>query len=408
MYQFNNVTHLNDFIKEYINNNKYLRDIRLTAEISQYTLTRKNTAYFTVKDATSVLNCVMFSEGVMLLDFDPQPGDKVTIDGSIGYYREAGKLQFYVNYMVKAGAGDLHEQYKKLFAKLQNEGLFDPSIKKTLPLLPKRIGLITSPTGKVKSDVINTMRQRNPHFDIVLYPASVQGENCPAEVCAGIDYFMEKKDVDVIIIARGGGSYDELFCFNDEMLARKVFACNIPVISAIGHDEDYTILDYVADFRAATPTGAGNCVIGSYTELNNDLNNLLLTLDMTYTQYLKNKRNRLESLKNHKALYSTETYFENQRILVSQLKSSMSDSMIRHVDDGRKDLKSILGQLESLNPSNVLSRGYSYVSDNDGNTIESVDKINKGDRITVVFADGKADATVTDKTKKTEGKQNAC
>nr|MCR4688621.1 exodeoxyribonuclease VII large subunit [Saccharofermentans sp.] len=253
--------------------------------------------------------------------------------------------------------------------------------------------------GKVKSDVVNTMRKKNTHFDIVLYPANVQGDLCPIDVCAGIDYFMAKRDVDVIIIARGGGSYDELFCFNDERIARKVFECDIPVISAIGHDEDYTILDYVADFRAATPTGAGNCVIGSYSELSNDLNNLVLTLDMSIAQYLANKRARLDALRNHKALYSTETYFENQKVLVGQLKTSMNDSMVRNLTGLGNGLSGLKEQLETLNPSNVLKRGYSYVSDNSGNTIESVDKINKGDSISIVFADGKADATITSKNK---------
>jgi len=396
MFQFKNVTSLNIFIKAHIRQSKELSDIELTAEISQYTLYRGKTAYFAVKDDKSVINCVMFEDGVRLLDFVPDVGDKVKLQGRIDYYDAQGKVQFYVSSMTRAGAGDLYEQYLKLFAKLSNEGLFDPAHKKKIPLLPRRIGLITSPSGKVKSDVINTMRKKNTHFDIVLYPASVQGTNCAPEVCEGIDYFMSTRIVDVIIIARGGGSYDELFCFNDERIARKVYDCDIPVIVAIGHDEDKFILNYVADCYCGMPAEAGNTVICSYNDQINDVNNLLMRLDMSMRMILDSKRARLDSLRNHKALYSTRTYFDNQMVSVKQLTGQMGDCLNRKISDDKKDLSSLISRLETLNPSNVLKRGYSYVSDKDGNAIESISKINTGDKISVVFADGVADATVTD------------
>jgi exodeoxyribonuclease VII large subunit len=312
------------------------------------------------------------------------------------FYVPGGKLQMQVMTMKEAGKGDLHEQYKQLFEKLSKEGLFAPEHKKQLPVLPRRIGVVTSASGRVISDIVNTLRKRNPYFDLLLYPASVQGENCPPEITEGINYFNEKKNVDVIIVARGGGSYEDLFGFNDESIARAVYACEIPVISAIGHEPDYTIIDYVADLRAATPTAAAEQVMASYDDQKNMVDNLALSLDIAVNQFLGAKRSNLDMLANHKALHTPAFYAKQQLLVVDKYRSSMNTAMEAKVTNLQSEQKAIMGRLESLNPTNVLKRGYSYVSNADGKAIESAASLKKGDVIGIVFADGTAEGTITD------------
>ena len=302
MFDFDSVSHLNGYIKQSLQDNPYLAEFSVVGEISQYMVSARDHAYFSLKDDQSVINCVIFSRNRSSLKIDPEVGMKVKVTGGLDFYSAGGKLQMIATNIEDKGAGDLHEQFNKLFKKLQDEGLFDGSHKKAIPILPRRIGVVTSQSGKVISDIVNTIRKRNPHHDILLYPASVQGELCPPEVISGIKYFNEQKNVDVIIVARGGGSYEELFCFNDECIARAVYASEIPVISAIGHEPDYTIIDYVADVRAATPTAAGEMVIASYADQTKEIDNLALNLDIAINQYIDSRRKALDVYKNHKAI----------------------------------------------------------------------------------------------------------
>ena len=396
MVEFKSVSQLDNYIKSYLTGSEYLSDFSVTGEISQYIISARGHAYFTIKDAEAVMNCVMFSRYIAYTSFTPTIGMKVTVTGCMDFYAPSGKLQMQVLTMKEAGKGDLHEQYKQLFERLSKEGLFAPEHKKPLPVLPKRIGVVTSASGRVISDVVNTLRKRNPYFDLLLYPASVQGENCPPEITEGINYFNEKKNVDVIIVARGGGSYEDLFGFNDERIARAVYECGIPVISAIGHEPDYTIIDYVADLRAATPTAAAEQVMASYDDQKNMVDNLALSLDIAVNQYLGAKRNVLDMLANHKALHTPAFYAQQQLLVVDKYRSAMNTAMEAKITSLRSEQNSILGRLESLNPTNVLKRGYSYVSGADGKAVESASSLKKGDVIGIVFADGKATGTITD------------
>lgn len=396
MVEFKSVSQLDNYIKSYLTGSEYLSDFSVTGEISQYIISARGHAYFTIKDAEAVMNCVMFSRYIAYTSFTPTIGMKVTVTGCMDFYAPSGKLQMQVLTMKEAGKGDLHEQYKQLFERLSKEGLFAPEHKKPLPVLPKRIGVVTSASGRVISDIVNTLRKRNPYFDLLLYPASVQGENCPPEITEGINYFNEKKNVDVIIVARGGGSYEDLFGFNDERIARAVYECGIPVISAIGHEPDYTIIDYVADLRAATPTAAAEQVMASYDDQKNMVDNLALSLDISVNQYLGAKRNVLDMLANHKALHTPAFYAQQQLLVVDKYRSAMNTAMEAKITSLRSEQNSILGRLESLNPTNVLKRGYSYVSGADGKAVESASSLKKGDVIGIVFADGKATGTITD------------
>ena len=396
MVEFKSVSQLDNYIKSYLTGSEYLSDFSVTGEISQYIISARGHAYFTIKDAEAVMNCVMFSRYIAYTSFTPTIGMKVTVTGCMDFYAPSGKLQMQVLTMKEAGKGDRHEQYKQLFERLSKEGLFAPEHKKPLPVLPKRIGVVTSASGRVISDIVNTLRKRNPYFDLLLYPASVQGENCPPEITEGINYFNEKKNVDVIIVARGGGSYEDLFGFNDERIARAVYECGIPVISAIGHEPDYTIIDYVADLRAATPTAAAEQVMASYDDQKNMVDNLALSLDIAVNQYLGAKRNVLDMLANHKALHTPAFYAQQQLLVVDKYRSAMNTAMEAKITSLRSEQNSILGRLESLNPTNVLKRGYSYVSGADGKAVESASSLKKGDVIGIVFADGKATGTITD------------
>ena len=396
MVEFKSVSQLDNYIKSYLTGSEYLSDFSVTGEISQYIISARGHAYFTIKDAEAVMNCVMFSRYIAYTSFTPTIGMKVTVTGCMDFYAPSGKLQMQVLTMKEAGKGDLHEQYKQLFERLSKEGLFAPEHKKPLPVLPKRIGVVTSASGRVISDIVNTLRKRNPYFDLLLYPASVQGENCPPEITEGINYFNEKKNVDVIIVARGGGSYEDLFGFNDERIARAVYECGIPVISAIGHEPDYTIIDYVADLRAATPTAAAEQVMASYDDQKNMVDNLALSLDIAVNQDLGAKRNVLDMLANHKALHTPAFYAQQQLLVVDKYRSAMNTAMEAKITSLRSEQNSILGRLESLNPTNVLKRGYSYVSGADGKAVESASSLKKGDVIGIVFADGKATGTITD------------
>ena len=396
MVEFKSVSQLDNYIKSYLTGSEYLSDFSVTGEISQYIISARGHAYFTIKDAEAVMNCVMFSRYIAYTSFTPTIGMKVTVTGCMDFYAPSGKLQMQVLTMKEAGKGDLHEQYKQLFERLSKDGLFAPEHKKPLPVLPKRIGVVTSASGRVISDIVNTLRKRNPYFDLLLYPASVQGENCPPEITEGINYFNEKKNVDVIIVARGGGSYEDLFGFNDERIARAVYECGIPVISAIGHEPDYTIIDYVADLRAATPTAAAEQVMASYDDQKNMVDNLALSLDIAVNQYLGAKRNVLDMLANHKALHTPAFYAQQQLLVVDKYRSAMNTAMEAKITSLRSEQNSILGRLESLNPTNVLKRGYSYVSGADGKAVESASSLKKGDVIGIVFADGKATGTITD------------
>lgn len=407
MFDFDSVSRLNGYIKQSLNENPYLAEFSVVGEISQYTVSARDHAYFSIKDDQCVVNCVIFSRNRSQLKITPEIGMKVKIYGGVDYYAQGGRLQIIATNIEDLGAGDLHEQFNKLFKKLQDEGLFASDHKKNIPILPKRIGVVTSASGKVISDIVNTIRKRNPHHDVLLYPASVQGAECPPEVISGINYFNKEKNVDVIIVARGGGSYEELFCFNDEGIARAVYASEIPVISAIGHEPDYTIIDYVADVRAATPTAAGEMVIASYEDQRKEIDNLALNLDIAINQFVDLRRKALDVYKNHKALHSPAYYAMEQQAVVKELRTRLEALSGKMVEQTESDINQMKVRLDALNPENVLKRGYSYVCDKDGNAIESVNKVTVGDNVSIVLSDGTLSGEIKEIENKRGGIKNA-
>lgn len=396
MFEFKTVSDLNRYTISVLSSDERLSGFSVTGEISGYKVYSSGHAYFTLKDSESAISCVMWSSRVSTLRFKPKDGDKVTVTGFCSVYLASGKYQIQCNSMKLAGQGSLKEKLTELFNKLNQEGLFSPVHKKPLPLRPSRIGFITSPTGAVVHDMIVKLRERNPYFDVLIYPAAVQGENCPSEIIDGLHYFQSKNNVDVIIIARGGGSIEDLWGFNDEALAREVFACSIPVISAIGHETDYTILDYVADKRSPTPTAAAQDVLATYDELHGQLNVLRDKMSMSLTSYLSNKRLVLDSLRNSKALYSPEFTVKFKRNELDNLLMKLNSLMDKRIENEKAVLVKAIDSLSLLGPHNVLKRGYSYITTDDDKPVVSVNDVDVDRSVKINFADGCARALITD------------
>ena len=404
MHSFASVSELNSYAGQVIGSEPRLSNLEVTGEISGFKVYSSGHAYFTLKDAESEIPAVMFASRLGTVSFKPKDGDKVTVTGSCSIYKNKGRFQVLCNTMRLAGAGSLKAQLNALYNKLKEEGLFAPEHKKALPLRPARIGIISSPSGAVIHDMLVKLNERNPYFDAVLYPAAVQGENCPSEVIEGLDHFESMDDIDVIIIARGGGSIEDLWGFNSEALARRVYECRIPVISAIGHETDVTILDYVADKRSPTPTAAAEDVLKTYEELATANSVLREKLYSGMKSLLAARRSSLNALRSDKALFAPEMVVKIKRHELDVLRTGLLTNKKAVIESRKRDLDSYIDRLGLLGPHNVLRRGYSYVTLDNGTPAVSVSSVSKGSDINIIFNDGSAKATVNEVN--TEGKIN--
>ena len=395
MHPFASVSELNSYAEQVVSSDPLLSNLEVTGEISGFKVYASGHAYFTLKDQDAQISAVMFASKFSTVNFRPKDGDKVTVGGYCTIYKVRGSFQIMCNSMRLAGSGALKAQLKALYDRLDKEGLFAKEHKLPLPVRPRRIGIISSATGAVIHDMLVKLNERNPYFDAVLYPASVQGENCPSEVIDGIDYFSSRNNVDVIIIARGGGSIEDLWGFNDETLARRVYDCKIPVISAIGHETDVTILDWVADKRSPTPTAAAEDVIKTYEELKTSNGILREKLHNNMRSVLTRKRAALDSLRTNRALFEPEYVVKTKRNELNALNERLRGNEKNLITAYRKDLLSYIDKLAILGPHNVLRRGYSYVTLEDGTPASSVDSVSIDSNINIVFSDGEASAVVT-------------
>ena len=395
MYNFESVTEFVSYFQAVLENDSRLSNMSVTGEISGFKRYPSGHCYFSLKDADNTVSCVMFGFYAKSLDFNPEDGLRVHMVCNAGFYGQSGRFQLMVKHMTKLGKGDLREQYKQLFKKLSEEGLFAPDHKKTIPIMPRRIGVISSSQGAVIHDIIRTLRRRNPFFDLTLFPAAVQGEQAPIDICRGLDYFESENDkVDVIIIARGGGSYEDLFCFNDESLARRIYACNIPVISAVGHEVDYTICDYVSDLRVPTPTAAAEVVLPKYDDLiyrlmslDNDLNNVMYG-------YIDAQRRRVDALRNHRALSGPEYRIRTEKEKLLGLTQRAELIVKSNCARERDRLLRIMDSIELTSPMSVLKRGYSIAFDKDGKPVSTGAGVKSGDSLMIKISDADIKATV--------------
>ena len=395
------VTQLNEYVKRIIDSTPQLTGIYVKGEISNF----KNHYgtghyYFTLKDEGGQLRAVMFKSSAAKMKFLPENGMKVTAHGRISAFVRDGTYQLYCDSMEPDGVGALYIAYEQLKKRLEAEGLFDPARKRPLPKIPMRVGIITSATGAAIRDMINVCGRRFPAAKLILYPSLVQGPGAPAELIAGMQYFNAAQSVDVIIIGRGGGSIEDLWAFNDEGLARVIAASRIPVISAVGHETDFTICDFVADRRAPTPSAAAELAVPDTAELKRKIQNIVSREANVLYSMLKIRRDRLDSLANTRAMTNPMNVIDDRRMLTGMLTERLVRAEEKNVQMRRSLLAGNAGRLEALNPLSVIARGYSAVYKTDGALVKNIDDVTPGDQVEFKTIGGTAVCTV-DEVKKT-------
>jgi exodeoxyribonuclease VII large subunit len=387
---------LNEYVKGMLDSNEVLSDVWVRGEISNFTNHYKTGHfYFSLKDEKGAIGAVMFRSYAQRLPFVPQNGMKVILHGRVSLYVPGGQYQINADAMQPDGIGGLYLAYEQLKAKLQAEGLFDESRKKPLPRIPTRIGIITSPTGAAIHDMIHVLGRRFPLAEILLYPALVQGAGAPASLIAGMHFFNEQNNVDLIIIGRGGGSVEDLWAFNDEALARTVAASRIPVISAVGHESDFTICDFVADRRAPTPSAAAELAVPETGELSRALRGYTERMENAVLGRVARERERVQRLSASRVLTSPERYIDDCRMRVGDLTLRLDRAAEQRVTAARSDFLRLAAQLDALNPLSILTRGYAVAKRGDV-PVRSVSELKTGDALRLTLSDGEADVTVTE------------
>lgn len=381
------VTQVNRYIKKILDNDFILSNIMVKGEISNFKNHSSGHMYFSLKDENAAMKCVMFRGQALSLKFKPEDGMKVVISGYVSSYEKDGQCQLYCDFMELDGVGDLYAQYEKLKEKLAKEGLFDGSKKKKLPLLPKCVAVITSPTGAVIRDILNVSQRRFPKANIKLFPSSVQGDGAYRELVHQVEFINENNLADVIIIGRGGGSIEDLWNFNSEELAYAIYNSKIPVVSAVGHETDFTICDFVSDLRAPTPSAAAEVVFPIFDELTYKLDTFEKRLRLALTGNLESKRKKLMKLKE-------SYYFKRPEELINKLKirSDMATKDLikaneKNINKAKNEFANIVSKLDALSPLKTLSRGYSVVL-KDNMVVKSEKNISVGEEFSVKLNDG--------------------
>lgn len=385
------VSQLNRYIKMNFDADENLANIFISGEISNFTNHyRTGHLYFTLKDDSAAVRAVMFNSSAKRLKFMPEDGMKVIARGRVSVYEASGQYQLYVDDMQPDGVGALNLAYEQLKEKLQKEGLFSEHHKKPLPPYPEKVGVITSPTGAAVRDIINVLGRRFPYAEIVFCPVLVQGEGAHLQLTDAVNLFNSERATDVIIIGRGGGSIEDLWEFNDEGLARAVYNSEIPVISAVGHETDFTICDFVADMRAPTPSAAAELAVPDANELQYALSALKNRMFLNVSSGIADRRSRLEYLTSKGALKSPDEMLSNRSQRLDTAFSKMLSSYENRIGGKKVEFISAATALSKLDPMSVLMRGFAFVSDKNGKNVYSSQALAKGDKINVRFHDGSA------------------
>lgn len=412
------VSAINRYLKHKLDTDGNLFNVFLKGEISNLKMHSTGHIYFSIKDDSSKINAIMFSSNAKKLTFLPNDGDKVLVSGRISVYEASGSYQIYVSDMEKDGVGNLYLAYEKLKKDLAKEGLFDKSHKKVIPKYPSKIGVITAKEGAAVKDIISTIKRRYPICDVILFPSLVQGDNAYKSIIASINK-AETFDLDVLIIGRGGGSIEDLWPFNEEALARRIYECKIPTISAVGHEIDYTIADFVADLRAPTPTGAAEMAVPNLPDLINYIRNLNVRLNESINTKINYQKLYLDSIKNSFVIKNPMIMFESKKQKLDLLIEKINKVMINNLNtakhrfdliknshilnnpsilyrDEQIYLENIINKLELLNPLNSLKRGFS-ITYKDNMLIKDVNSVNINDNIDIKLENGCISATVIEK-----------
>jgi exodeoxyribonuclease VII large subunit len=385
------VSQLNRYIKMNFDADENLANIFISGEISNFTNHyRTGHLYFTLKDDSAAVRAVMFNSSAKRLKFMPEDGMKVIARGRVSVYEASGQYQLYVDDMQPDGVGALNLAYEQLKEKLQKEGLFSELHKKPLPPYPEKVGVITSPTGAAVRDIINVLGRRFPYAEIVFCPVLVQGDGAHLQLIDAVNLFNSERAADVIIIGRGGGSIEDLWEFNDEGLARAVYNSDIPVISAVGHETDFTICDFVADMRAPTPSAAAELAVPDANELQYALSALKNRMFLNVSSGIADRRSRLEYLTSKGALKSPDEMLSNRSQRLDTAFSKMLSSYENRIGGKKVEFISAATALSKLDPMSVLMRGFAFVSDKNGKNVYSSQALAKGDKINVRFHDGSA------------------
>ena len=388
------VTDLNKYIKSKIDSDEMLNNVLVKGEISNFKNHYTGHMYFTLKDENSLIKCVMFKTYTTHLSFMPKDGMKVIILGSVSVFERDGVYQVYAKAMKQDGLGSLYEAYEKLKAKLSGEGLFDESHKKKIPFMPKTIGVLTSNTGAVIRDIINVSTRRNPNVHIRLYPVPVQGAGAAEKIAAGIEFMNKNNLADVLIIGRGGGSLEDLWPFNEERVARAIYNSKIPIISAVGHETDFTIADFVADLRAPTPSAAAELAVANI----DDVKSTLFLYNTRYKNALKKKlqlmRLSYEKCMARQAFKNPTQKINEQYIVIDMKVKAMQNKIQLKLKEERTKFIKQVSKLDTLSPLKTLARGYSIVTDSSNKIIKSVKDLKEDQNINIRLADGEKQAKV--------------
>jgi exodeoxyribonuclease VII large subunit len=380
------VEQLNRYIKEKVDSDEFLNNVYVKGEISNFKHHYTGHMYFTLKDENSLVKCIMFKSYTPHLSFMPKDGMKVLIFGSVSVFERDGVYQIYAKAMKEDGMGSLYEAYEELKAKLEKEGLFDESHKKPIPSFPKTIGVLTASTGAVIRDIINVSTRRNPNVHIRLLPVPVQGPTAAEQIVAGIKRMNDEKLADVIILGRGGGSLEDLWPFNEEIVARAIYDSEIPIISAVGHETDYSISDFVADLRAPTPSAAAELAVCN-------MDDVLYTIDLYQNRYKTALKKKVQLMKLRYEKCMAQRVFKeplqkiNERaILLDTLVKSLTNSTRLKINDCRKEFVEVATKIDSLSPMKTMARGYSIV-EKDGKIVKKVNDVQKDDELSIRLSD---------------------
>ena len=396
------VSDVNRYLKDLLAGEPLLQGISVRGEISNFKQYPSGHCYFTLKDTNSALKCVMFRNRAQYLRFLPQNGMQVVAGGSIAVYERDGVYQLYVDSLIPEGTGDLALAFEQLKEKLAAEGLFDPARKQPLPAFPKKIGVVTSSAGAVLRDIYRVSKRRWPGIQLVLYPVQVQGEGAAEQIARGIDFFAEEYAVDVIIAGRGGGSMEDLWAFNEEPVVRAIAACPVPLISAVGHETDFTLADFAADVRAATPSQAAELAVPDRSEVMRQVESLTGQLTRQVQRELALRRQRLEGLLNSRVMREPQSMLAERRQRLDFLLAGLQRTAKAELQGKQHKLGLILNRLAAINPVAVMGRGYGIVTKQD-KLVSSIQMVEIDDELQLTFTDGHVQAKVLAKIGKGDG-----
>lgn len=387
------VGQVNAYIKNMFAQDFMMNRIYVKGEVSNCKYHTSGHIYFTLKDKTGALNAVLFAGNRKGLAFDMRNGDNVIVLGSVSVYERDGKYQLYAREILLDGAGLLYQQFEALKRELEEMGMFAPEYKQPIPQYIRTLGIVTAPTGAAIRDIQNITSRRNPYVQAILYPALVQGDGAAASIVNGI-HALERLGVDVIIVGRGGGSMEDLWAFNEKMVARAIFECSVPIISAVGHETDTTIADYVADLRAPTPSAAAELAVYDVRQLQGQLLTMRMELNRRLGEKLQYCREKLEQFERNVKLFSPAGRLNDRRQMAADLAEKLEFIMQQRLAASRHELELCAGKLEAMSPARKLSQGYAFVSDKAGRGIQDVDNLQQGDILNIHMMNGRVKAQV--------------